>query len=190
MKNIILFGAPGSGKGTQSTALVERYGLRHISTGDILRKEIQAQTELGNKAKELMDKGQLVPDAIIIAMIEELIAKSTEVKGFIFDGFPRTVAQAEALDSMLVRYGQKISSLLELVVPDDVVMQRLLLRKEQEGRSDDNEETITRRLQVYHTQTAPIAAHYAKQNLHHSVDGTGAVEEVTARLFQVVETLA
>lgn len=189
MINLILFGPPGSGKGTQSTALVEHYGLKHISTGEILRKEIQEETALGQQAKALMDKGQLVPDEIIVAMIEEIVAHHKTVKGFIFDGFPRTVAQAEALDALLSRNGQHVSQLLELVVPDNLLVERLLLRKQQEGRADDNLETIQHRLNVYHTQTAPIAAYYKNQNLSTSIDGVGTVEEVTARLFDVVDTL-
>ncbi|MBB6276113.1 adenylate kinase [Porphyromonas circumdentaria] len=189
MINLILFGPPGSGKGTQSAALVEHYGLKHISTGEILRKEIQEETELGQQAKALMDKGQLVPDEIIVAMIEEIVAKHKTVKGFIFDGFPRTVSQAEALDALLSRNGQQVSQLLELVVPDNMLMERLLLRKQQEGRADDNLETIQRRLTVYHTQTAPIAAYYKDRGLSKSIDGVGAVEQVTQRLFEVVDTL-
>ncbi len=189
MINLILFGPPGSGKGTQSSILVEHYGLKHISTGEILRKEIQAQTDLGQKAKALIDKGQLVPDEIIVAMIEDIVAGNTAVKGFIFDGFPRTVAQAEALDALLGRNGQRISQLLELVVPDAMVVERLLLRKEQEGRSDDNLETIQLRLNVYHTQTAPIAAYYKAQGLAKSIDGVGSVEAVMHRLFEAVDAL-
>lgn len=189
MINLILFGAPGSGKGTQSAHLVDRYHLMHVSTGEILRQEIKAETELGLRAKALIEAGHLVPDEVIISMMEDLVASHNEVKGFVFDGFPRTVAQAEALDQLLQRHNGKVSAVLELNVPDEMLIERLLLRKEKEGRSDDNLETINNRLNVYRTQTAPIAAYYARQGTHYSVDGTGEVKEISERLFQIVDKL-
>ena len=190
MINLILFGAPGSGKGTQSANLVQRYQLMHVSTGDILRAEIKAETELGLKAKTLIEAGHLVPDEVIIAMMEDLVASHPDVKGCVFDGFPRTVAQAQALDLLLKRHQTKVSAMLELSVPDEMVIERLLLRKEKEGRSDDNIETINHRLKVYRTQTAPVSEYYAQQGNLHLVDGTGRVEEISERLYQIIDKLA
>lgn len=190
MINLILFGAPGSGKGTQSANLVQRYQLMHVSTGDILRAEIKAETELGLKAKTLIEAGHLVPDEVIIAMMEDLVASHPDVKGFVFDGFLRTVAQAQALDLLLKRHQTKVSAMLELSVPDEMVIERLLLRKEKEGRSDDNIETINHRLKVYRTQTAPVSEYYAQQGNLHLVDGTGRVEEISERLYQIIDKLA
>ena len=184
MINLILFGAPGSGKGTQSANLVQRYQLMHVSTGDILRAEIKAETELGLKAKTLIEAGHLV------GMMEDLVASHPDVKGFVFDGFPRTVAQAQALDLLLQRHQTKVSAMLELSVPDEMVVERLLLRKEKEGRSDDNIETINHRLKVYRTQTAPVSEYYAQQGNLHLVDGTGRVEEISERLYQIIDKLA
>ena len=190
MINLILFGAPGSGKGTQSANLVQRYQLMHVSTGDILRAEIKAETELGLKAKTLIEAGHLVADEVIIGMMEDLVASHPDVKGFVFDGFPRTVAQAQALDLLLQRHQTKVSAMLELSVPDEMVIERLLLRKEKEGRSDDNIETINHRLKVYRTQTAPVSEYYAQQGNLHLVDGTGRVEEISDRLYQIIDKLA
>ena len=190
MLNLVIFGAPGSGKGTQSEILIEQYGLDHISTGDILRGEIKAGSELGKAAKVYIDAGQLVPDGLIIDMIEKVLGERKPKKGIILDGFPRTVAQAQALDLLLKRHQTKVSAMLELSVPDEMVIERLLLRKEKEGRSDDNIETINHRLKVYRTQTAPVSEYYAQQGNLHLVDGTGRVEEISERLYQIIDKLA
>lgn len=189
MFNIVIFGAPGSGKGTQSEALIERYGFRHISTGDLLRAEIKSGTALGRTAKLYIDKGQLVPDDMIIKMIEHLLEELKHEKGFIFDGFPRTVAQAEALNEMLKHHDKKIDAVLDMDVPEEELIQRLLNRGKVSGRSDDNIETIKHRLEVYHKQTAPIAAFYKKQGVHKPVLGTGSVDEIGARIAQIIESL-
>lgn len=189
MINLILFGPPGSGKGTQGHFILERYGLTAISTGEILRNEIASGTPLGKKAQTYMDKGNLVPDEVVIGVIEHAIEQHSAASGFLFDGFPRTVAQAEALDKMMHHHGLKINALLELSVPENELVQRLLRRKELEGRSDDNIDTINNRLHVYRTQTAPIADYYREQGLHRLVQGTGKVEAITERLFSVIDQL-
>ena len=189
MINLILFGAPGSGKGTQSANLVQRYQLMHVSTGDILRAEIKAETELGLKAKTLIEAGHLVPDEVIIGMMEDLVASHPDVKGFVFDGFPRTVAQAEALDALFAKLDTQVHAVLDLQVAEDELVERLLKRGQDSGRSDDNLETIQKRLGVYHAQTAPIAAHYAKKGVHHPIAGSGAITDITARIARVIDAL-
>lgn len=187
MTNLVIFGPPGSGKGTQSQGLAERYGITIISTGEILRNEMKQDTPLGRKAKTFIDQGQLVPDEVIIEMIEGILKKKHNDKGYLFDGFPRTVVQAEAFDKMLAQLGYSVSALLELAVADEEVTQRLLKRKEIEGRSDDNLETIKNRLEVYHKQTQPIVQHYAQQGKHHQIDGVGTIEEVAKRLYAAID---
>ncbi len=182
-QNIILFGPPGSGKGTQSTFLVEAYGFVHLSTGDILRAEVAAGTALGLEAKALMDAGKLVPDQIVIAMIEARIKAHPEAKGFIFDGFPRTVAQAEALDQILADNGMSIGRMLALEVPEDELVKRLLLRAATEGRKDDNEQTIRTRFQEYQQKTLPVAEYYRKQNKFVSIPGSGDPSTITRLLI-------
>ena len=172
--NVILLGAPGSGKGTQSAFLVEKYGLTHLSTGDLLRAEIAAASKLGLKAKAIMDAGELVSDDIVIGMI----AKRLNDKGALFDGFPRTIAQAEALDKLLAEKGQKIDMAIELQVDDEEIVKRLLAR----GRSDDNEETIRNRLAVFNKQTAPLIKYYRDQGKLKSVHGQGVLEEISQRI--------
>ena len=158
MKNIVIFGAPGSGKGTQSDKLIEKYRLEHISTGDVLRSEIKNSTELGKTAKSYIDKGQLIPDDLMVNILASVYDSfGKEHKGVIFDGFPRTIPQAEALKEMLAKREHKVAAMIELDVPEDELMKRLLLRGQQSGRSDDNEETIKKRLNVYHSQTAPLS---------------------------------
>lgn len=190
MLNLVIFGAPGSGKGTQSEILIEQYGLDHISTGDILRGEIKAGSELGKAAKGYIDAGQLVPDGLIIDMIEKVLGERKPKKGIILDGFPRTVAQAEALDALFAKLGTRVHAVLDLQVEEDELIDRLLKRGQESGRSDDNLETIQKRLGVYHAQTAPIAAHYAQQGVHHAIQGSGAISDITARIARVLDTLA
>lgn len=189
MMNFVLFGPPGSGKGTQGKGLAEKYGLTVLSTGEILRNEIAQGTSLGEKAREYMDKGSLVPDEIIIDMMENLILRSSDQKGFLFDGFPRTVEQAKAFDRMLQKHNSSVTGLLELAVPDDELRIRLLKRREIEGRSDDNLETINNRLEVYKTQTEPIIDHYKAQGSHYRIDGVGEITDIAKRLCHVVDGL-
>ena len=190
MLNLVIFGAPGSGKGTQSEILIEQYGLDHISTGDILRGEIKAGSELGKAAKGYIDAGQLVPDGLIIDMIEKALGERKPKKGIILDGFPRTVAQAEALDALFAKLGTRVHAVLDLQVEEAELIDRLLKRGQESGRSDDNLETIQKRLGVYHAQTAPIAAHYTQQGVHHAIQGSGAISDITARIARVLDTLA
>ena len=157
MKNIIIFGAPGSGKGTYSDLIVEKYGMGHISTGDVLRAQIKAGTELGKLAQGYINNGQLIPDELMIDILAKTYDELPAGKGVIFDGFPRTIAQAEALKKMLAERGHDMGVMIELVVEEDVLMARLLNRAKEQGRADDNEETIHKRFQVYHSQTAPLA---------------------------------
>ena len=184
MKNIVIFGAPGAGKGTQSDYIVQHYGLTHVSTGDLLRKEIADQTELGLRIKSLMDNGQLVSDDIVIEMIDKAIAADT--RGILFDGFPRTVAQAQALDTLLAKHGRVVTCMIDLEVPREELMHRLLERAKIQGRSDDNEVTISHRLEEYRTKTLPVAEHYAAQGKKIVIDGLGTVEEIATRVRQSI----
>mgnify|MGYP002623041740 CR=1 FL=1 len=181
MKDIVIFGAPGAGKGTQSTFIVERYGLTHLSTGDLLRKEIADGTALGIRIKHIMDAGGLVSDDIVVEMIDKAI--STDKRGILFDGFPRTVAQAEVLDDLLERHGRSVFRTVLLEVPRNELMRRLLERARIQGRADDNEETIVNRLIEYDNKTYPVANHYARQGKLTVVEGTGSVEEIRDRIF-------
>lgn len=179
MLNLVLFGPPGAGKGTQSENLISKYGLVHLSTGDILRSEIDRGTALGKKAKEIMDKGELVSDDIVIGMIESKLDDNTNAKGFIFDGFPRTTAQAIALDDLLQKKGTGISGMLALEVDDEELTKRLLKRGESSGRADDrNEEVIRRRIQEYNTKTLPLKTFYSEQGKFHSIAGIGTIDEI------------
>ena len=190
MKNIVIFGAPGSGKGTQSDKLIEKYGLNHISTGDVLRAEIKKGSELGKTAQQFIDQGQLIPDdlmASILASVYDSFGK--DHAGVIFDGFPRTIPQAEALKQMLSERGDQVAAMLELDVPEDELMKRLLLRGQQSGRADDNEETIKKRLVVYHTQTQPLIEWYKQEGIHHHIDGLGSLDRIFADISQVVDAL-
>ncbi len=185
--NLVLFGPPGAGKGTQSTFLIERYGLVHLSTGDLLRAEIKAETELGLTAKELMDRGDLVPDSVVIEMIRNKIDAHHEAKGFVFDGFPRTEAQAQALDTMLNAKSEPIIAMLALEVPEQELVKRLLGRGATSGRADDSNETIIRnRIREYETKTAPLKHYYTSQGKFKGIDGVGSVEEITARLVKAI----
>jgi len=179
MVNIILFGPPGSGKGTQSDKIVDQFGLVHLSTGNLLRQEIADKTPLGIEARSFMDKGQLVPDEVVIGMIDTCLEKNIGAKGFLFDGFPRTVAQAEALDNLLKLRKTAITRLLALEVSEEELVNRLLKRGETSGRSDDTDvHVIRKRLLVYRNETEPVAAHYAKTGKHDNIKGEGSVEEI------------
>lgn len=188
MLNIVLFGRPGAGKGTQSKNLIEKYGLIHLSTGDILRSEIKRGTALGLEAKELMAKGMLVPDEVVINMISNKVDEHMDGKGFIFDGFPRTVAQAEALDKMLETKKTAISGMIALKVDDEELVQRLLKRGEIEGRKDDaNVEIIRNRIRQYVKNTRPVADFYREQNKFTAINGVGTIEEIFSSIAEVVE---
>lgn len=179
MFNLILFGPPGSGKGTQSAFLIDTYGLNHLSTGDLLRSEIGNETALGLEAKKYMDAGQLVPDEVVIGMIGSKIDENPEAKGFIFDGFPRTTAQAAALDSLLAARNTNIATLLALDVPEEELKKRLILRGEISGRSDDNQEVIVKRIAEYKSKTEPVANYYANNGKLVKINGLGSIEEIT-----------
>ncbi|WP_129020523.1 MULTISPECIES: adenylate kinase [Edaphocola] len=187
MFNLILFGPPGSGKGTQSTNLIQTYGLQHLSTGDLLRDEISRETNLGLEAKKFMDAGQLVPDAVVIGMIGSKLDEHPNTRGFIFDGFPRTTAQAEALDNLLALKKTNISVLLSLEVPEEELKQRLVLRGEVSGRSDDNEEVIQKRIAEYKAKTEPVANYYETQGKLERIKGVGTIEEIFGLLRNQVE---
>lgn len=190
MKNIVIFGAPGAGKGTQSDKLIEKYGLGHISTGDVLRNEIKNGTELGQTAKGYIDNGQLIPDDLMVTILASVYdGFGKEHAGVIFDGFPRTIPQAEALKEMLAERGHQVAAMIELSVPEDELMARLLNRGKLTGRSDDNEETIKKRLDVYHNQTAPLIDWYENEGIHHHVEGLGTVDEIFGRVCAVVDVL-
>ena len=187
MFNIVIFGAPGSGKGTQSKMIVERYGFDYISTGDMLRQAIRQGNELGKTAKEYIDRGQLVPDDLIVRLIADFLDDKHESKGVIFDGFPRTLKQAEALKTMLNERGTDIHILLDLQVEDDELVDRLIERGKISGRSDDNPETIKARLDVYHTQTAPLATYYIGEGKHVAIKGIGQIEDIFERIAEAID---
>lgn len=190
MFNLILFGPPGSGKGTQSDKLVEKYGLVHLSTGNLLREEIQQQTPLGLEAKSFMDRGQLVPDEVVIGMVDSYFDRHHDAIGFLFDGFPRTVAQAEALDKLLELKKTGIAAVLALDVSEDELISRLLNRGKTSGRSDDtNEEVIRKRFAVYNDETSPVAEHYKKCDRFHAVKGEGTVDEIFESICEVVDKI-
>ena len=179
MLNLVLFGPPGAGKGTQSENLINKYGLVHLSTGDLFRKEIARGTDLGKKAKDIMDKGELVGDDIVIGMIESKLDENPNVKGFIFDGFPRTSAQAISLDDLLQKKGTGISAMLALEVDDKELIKRLLLRGQHSGRPDDkNEDVIRNRIVEYNSKTLPLKKYYNEQGKFHSIDGIGSVDQI------------
>lgn len=188
MFNLILFGPPGSGKGTQSSNLINTFGLKHLSTGDLLRDEIARETRLGIEAKKFMDAGQLVPDAVVIGMIGSKLDENPEAKGFIFDGFPRTTAQAEALDNLLELKGTSIHMLISLEVPEEELKQRLLLRGEISGRSDDNEEVIANRILEYRAKTEPVSNYYEAQGKLERIKGVGEIEEIFSSIKGKLET--
>ena len=191
MKNIVIFGAPGSGKGTQSEKMIEKYGLGHISTGDVLRDQIKRGTELGKTAKGYIDNGQLIPDDLMVSILADVYDSfGQEHKGVIFDGFPRTIPQAQALKDMLAKRGHKVAAMIELDVPEDELMKRLIKRGQESGRSDDNEETIKKRLTVYHNQTSPLIEWYEKEGIHHHINGLGELDRIFGDICAVIDDLA
>ena len=191
MLNLVLFGPPGAGKGTQSTKLIEKYNLVHLSTGDILRNEIKNGTALGLAAKKLMDEGALVPDEVVIGMIRSCLENNTSANGFIFDGFPRTQAQAKALDDLLTDVGTSITAMLALQVDDEELTRRLISRGKESGRSDDSDPAIIRnRIDVYNSKTAPLINYYSDQNKFYSIDGIGSVDDIFNRLCNEINELA
>ena len=189
MLNIVIFGAPGSGKGTQSERIVEKYGINHISTGDVLRAEIKNGTELGKTAKGYIDQGQLIPDELMIDILASVFDSFKDSKGVIFDGFPRTIAQAEALKKMLAERGQDVSVMVDLDVPEEELMVRLIKRGKDSGRADDNEETIKKRLHVYHSQTAPLIDWYKNEGKYQHIHGLGTMDAIFADIVAAVEKL-
>ena len=180
MINIVIFGAPGSGKGTQSDKLIEHYHLFHISTGDVLRDHMRRGTELGMVAKEYIDQGQLVPDDLIIDLLAQVLDENKEntTQGVIFDGYPRTIPQAEALEGMLAERGTQVDAVVGLEVPDEELIKRIVLRGEQSGRADDNEETARKRIEVYYEQTSPLKAYYQKQGKYLAINGMGTIDGI------------
>ncbi len=189
MLNIVLFGPPGAGKGTQSEKLIEKYGLTHLSTGDLFRKHLGEGTELGKLARKYMDEGHLVPDQVVISMVEDKISSTQGSKGFIFDGFPRTTAQAEALDLMLSNNGMGISGMIALDVPEDVLKERIKERGKTSGRADDqDEEKINTRIKVYLDETLPVAKYYEGQGKYKSINGVGGIEEIFMEISGVMDS--
>lgn len=188
MLNIVLFGPPGAGKGTQSEKLIDHYGLVHLATGDLLRSEIHKGSELGRKAKDIMDRGELVPDDVVIGMIRTRIEENPNARGFIFDGFPRTKEQAEALDQLLEEKGTGITMMLALEVDEEELLQRLLKRGQDSGRSDDQDEsTIRNRIQEYEKKTAPLKEYYQAQEKFRSVEGVGSIDEIFGRITEAID---
>ncbi len=189
MLNIVLFGPPGAGKGTQSEILIKAHNLVHLSTGDLFRKHLGEGTELGKLAQSYMDKGNLVPDDVVIGMVEDKIKDHLDSKGFIFDGFPRTVNQAEALDKMLASHKLNISCMVSLEVPEEELKKRLLERGKTSGRVDDqDEEKIQTRIQVYKDETAPVAAFYKEQGKFHGINGVGSIQEISDHIENVISS--
>jgi adenylate kinase len=189
MLNVVIFGAPGSGKGTQSERIVEKFGINHISTGDVLRAEIKNGTELGKTAKGYIDQGQLIPDELMIDILANVFDSFKDSKGVIFDGFPRTIAQAGALKQMLADRGQAVSVMLDLDVPEEELMTRLIKRGQESGRADDNEETIKKRLLVYHSQTAPLIDWYKNEGVYKHIQGLGTMDGIFADICKAIENV-
>jgi adenylate kinase len=189
MLNVVIFGAPGSGKGTHSKLIVEKYDLYHISTGDVLRKEIENQSEYGEIANQYIKTGQLVPDDLIIKILSCILDKNPDTKGYIFDGFPRTIAQGVALENLLREKSTDIVAVLNLVVEEDELIKRVLNRGKETGRNDDNLETIKNRLVVYHTQTKPLETFYKKKGKLFNIKGNGSIEDIFEHITEVLDRL-
>lgn len=188
MNFYVLFGPPGAGKGTQAKIISEKYHLHHISTGDLLRQEIKNETELGKLAASLINAGHLVPDEVVVGMIKDCITNTKDVNGFLFDGFPRTIAQAETLDKMLDDRGEKVTSILSISLPDEMVFERIQHRALIEGRQDDaNRETIQNRIDTYHHKTEPLIDFYKNQGKYQEVDGTGTIEQVFENISKLLK---
>lgn len=189
MLNLVIFGAPGSGKGTQSEKLIDRYHLHHISTGEVLRDHIARGTELGRTADSYISQGQLIPDELMLRVLEHELDNNPDrtAEGVIFDGFPRTIPQALALKDMMKRRGQKIHAVIGLEVPEDQLMERMVLRGKESGRSDDNPETIRKRLAVYHKQTQPLRDYYVGEGVYVPIKGDGTVDQVFERVIAALD---
>ena len=188
MKYYILFGPPGAGKGTHAAALVEKYNYKHISTGALLRAEIAAGTELGKQAQELIAGGNLVPDEVVEGMIESTFRNNRDVPGFLLDGFPRTIAQAEALDAMLAKTGEAVTAVVSIMIPDAMIHERIAHRATIEGRADDaRPEVVENRIRTYHDKTEPLVDFYKEAGRYNEIDGVGTIEEVQGRIFELMD---
>ncbi|MBS7375121.1 MAG: adenylate kinase [Muribaculaceae bacterium] len=189
MFNIVIFGGPGSGKGTQSDKLISHYNLFHISTGDVLRDHIRRGTDLGNTANSYISKGKLIPDDLMVSILEQVLIDNAQAvaDGVIFDGFPRTIPQAKALNEMLQKRGNKVNIVIGLEVPDEELTERLLKRGLESGRSDDNRETIAKRLEVYHSQTAPLKAFYQNQGIYAAIKGIGTIDSIFQSIQEAID---
>jgi len=187
MFNLILFGPPGSGKGTQAARLAEKYDLAHISTGEIFRREIRNSTDLGQRVQHIIEKGELVPDSLLVDILKSALEQDARPGGIIFDGFPRTLQQAADLDMLLIELGQKVDLVLALEVDEEEIIKRLLKRAQDEGRKDDTEEVIRNRMKVYHSQTAPLITYYQKQKKFQSVHGIGTIDAIFGRICTVLD---
>lgn len=189
MMNLVLFGAPGSGKGTQSEKLIEKYGLHHISTGEVLRDHIKRETDLGKIAKSYIDEGQLIPDDLMISILDNVLEQEAAgKKGVIFDGFPRTIPQAEALKGLLEKRGTALHAVVGLEVPDEELVDRMINRGKQTGRADDNIDTIQKRLHVYHSQTSPLKDYYQNEGLYLKINGTGNIDSIFSEISTGIES--
>jgi len=189
MLNILIFGPPGSGKGTQAVKIAHKYNIKHISTGDILRQEVKDQSDLGKKAQSIMERGELVPDELLIQILHSVIGKNNDVDGFIFDGFPRTLVQAEELDTLMGQLADSVKLVISLDVHDQEVIARLLKRAEIEGRKDDNEHTIANRLHVYKKQTMPLLEYYKNQGKLKEIAGIGSIDDIFEKICQAINNL-
>ena len=190
MLNIVIFGAPGSGKGTQSDKIIAEYGVEHISTGDVLRAEINCNAELGKTAAAYINEGKLVPDSLIIDILASTLdAKGKDIKGVIFDGFPRTIAQAEALNNMLAERGQEVSTVIGLEVNDEELIKRIIARGKTSGRADDNEETAKKRLDTYYSQTMPLKDFYIKEGKYAKIDGVGSIDDIYSNIKAAIDAV-